>query len=811
MLRASWPLISSSFAPGARSTLEKPAIFPSAIRARGFVRNLAAKAASVDGRDDEPGSEFTPSYRFPSFPLILNQTTNETDSLPKPLYERLPKSAADIVAQVVASLPELLPEPDTDPESIFEDKENADYSGVVSALAPFTSTEALRALVAATNYDEALEVLDELLEVGVQIPFSHTYELAAIRAVKSEARTAAEVEEQIQVFKKWFSLTPTADPSRPRSLDRLMRHILLSPLNSLQLIVEFGLIAADKGFAPHIHDRVLGFVCTYGDPSRAMDFLEEIYCSWTDAFRRDAVGLVVRTFARAGQFDHAVELVPDPLETSFHLTPYTYNFLLLKMRASGDSRYVPHIDFVSQRKSEAFFRSRGPRLMRKDHLATSIQCLVNVGELDMAIDLFPHLRDAGSDLMMETFELIRPHLKRTTALPEKIFSTKPDQRYAVALKALAKAWRLKEALAILPAYHRNNTNHRTSGYNLLLNKLKAACNPMYNPSIELVGRLKEQATISARYLGKNWTSDLETSFSGVNLLDVRALRRGFRSPAPSQKPSVITIVRFMEDYLSSGHTRAISLLRKDALRTPSSASAYILAELLFHERRHQPIQVIRTFAAYFYIVGLPRDDLLLHLRVWTDPDASDVWVARPLAKLYPDPAHTAVVWRALLETVEHKSGLEDLLGSTPTSSVNRGVPLLGPTACAAFTPFLRRMCLAFGSERGLHVLRDMLRLGITPTIPSANGARNAVFSHRRSDAREQGKVDGASTARKGSLFPAVDPVLYVAIIRGFLGSSKIPEAKDVIRRMFERFGPSIRENEILQPLLVDVEKAQSRR
>ncbi|KAJ7108475.1 hypothetical protein C8R44DRAFT_802775 [Mycena epipterygia] len=594
MLRASWALVSLPFIPGARSRLDRPipAFFSPNLRLwlqdRSFVSGPKWSTANgppfIDTATPEVASDdtiktpeeaapdiFTPStgmssnFRFPPFPLALTEEAEpkisaapepETDTdifePPSPeytrVYERLPKPSADILTQVVRSLPELLPEPETDPGSIFEDSSHIDYAGIsTSSVPPITSTRALEILVAGRKYDEALRVLDALLEVGTEIPFSSSYEMAAISAVKSPAQTKTEIDDQIETFKKWFSLIPPADQSRPRTFRRLRDYIMLSPLNSLRLIMEFGLIAAEKGFASSTHYRVTRLVATNGEPDVTLQFIDELRRRNRTFLERssqradadiqdrklhvDIVGAAVRALASAGHFDHAVQLIPDPLETNFHLTPYSYTFLLRKMQGTKDSRYLPHINFVAQHKSETRFRDTGLKRMDKDKLAMSIRCLANVGEFDLAMGLLSNL-EATEVALVPTLQVLLarlqsggddrylPYIEHISRLQQTIPVTSPvpaassapetpdgqptrlvvdkENNFGRAIEALTRAWCLDEAVALLPVYHRTNTRNITGIYNLVLWKLKTSNNPKYYSYVERVTQMSAETSTLAR-------------------------------------------------------------------------------------------------------------------------------------------------------------------------------------------------------------------------------------------------------------------------------------------------------------------------
>ncbi|KAJ7266966.1 hypothetical protein B0H12DRAFT_1230078 [Mycena haematopus] len=459
---------------------------------------------------------------------------------------------------------------------------------------------------------------------------------AAIWAVRAPASTTAEMDDQIKTFRKWFSLIPRADGSGSRTFVRLRRHIMLSPLNSLRLIKEFGLIAAEKGYA---RTRT---------PTSPL---------WSKtAF--DIVTVAVKTLADASRFDHAVQLIPDPTETHFHLRPDSYFYLDLRKRA-------------------------------------------------------------GSNL-------------------------------AASLLSLRKAF---------------------------TKRLVSSADP----------------------------------------------------------PNPLTIVGFLEAYLASRRTRAIPLLRNLALgRGGGHIVSYIFAEMLFHARRENPDLVIQTFVTHFFIVGLPREEILLRLEsMERDPITEALWSAAPQMKLFPHPMHVAVVWRALLDLTHDNAALEALyakvlkfadLTSPQAPVLAAGIPLLHPppawktgVAASVFTPFMQRMCRAFGTERGALILKDMVRLGIPPNIYQLT--QLAIEYARAGEAREGDEetdsaegADGEAARRRTqrNLLPPVDQVFYRAVVRGFLISKRLAEARSVEQRMFKRYGYVPGEDQYADELYEDLRAAEER-
>ncbi|KAF8138099.1 hypothetical protein K438DRAFT_2030807 [Mycena galopus ATCC 62051] len=977
----------------------------------------------ISENDPEPSL----SFRSPPFPLATveelklepkisaepnrNRDTNvfEPTTLEYRAYERLPQHSVDILTQVAQSLPEILPEPETEDGSIFEDNSHDDYAGIsTSSTPPITSTQSLEMLVTNRIYDEATRVLDTLRQVGTRIPPSFTYEEAAIWAVTSPQTLRP----------RWTPRFKHPSSFRTKKFYRLRKRIMLSPFNSLRLIMEFGLIAAEKGYARSTCYDVVALVCMYSDPNATLRYIDELRgcnrrfleqltaveqsteaeqatkAADVDALdnklRVDIVGAAVRTLANAGRFDHAVQLIPDPTETRFHLMPDVYHYLVQKMEMTRNPRYIPHINFVTQHKTEARHRSLGLKKMDKPDLALAIRCLANIGQFDLAIGLLPKFlgddgdvesnshsvwrsrarRDGilpalpGAPSMAEPEELSRSSIKLTTLdfllarlresehdghsiyfdhISQLRAATEPtpaitdsapgitdsavsrsdtpdveprrptlvNAEYGRAIRALTKAWCLEEAVALMPAYTQGNTSYHKKLYNLLLWKLKSSYNPKYRPYVAKIEELRERAVTQATQ-GKaipRVASEAESSvneelqearlttlaeksisipsaeadaaneadsakqwdFSGEDIFmassvssskplqslestlaaSLRELRKALRARFPLAYPHPLTVVRFLDAYLASGRSRAILLLRNLALSCGARPSLlYFFAEMLFHARRGNSDLVIQTFVTHFFIVGLPRDDLLIRLRNFEpDPATEALWGAKPENKLFPHRMHAAVVWRALLQLTHEKQmltrdkqPLEALYAkllrfadlNTPQSSVlAAGVPLLHPPPswkagvdASVFTPFIRRMCRAFGTERGALILKDMVRLGIEPNIYQLTElaiAYSRVGEVRRTlllldqvenatkawESVDEDSSQGNENEAQRILVPRVDQVFYVAVVRGFLISKRIAEARSVEQRMYKRYGYVPGESQHLDELYEDLQTAEA--
>ncbi|KAJ7754443.1 hypothetical protein B0H16DRAFT_744515 [Mycena metata] len=249
--------------------------------------------------------------------------------------------------------------------------------------------------------------------------------------------------------------------------------------------------------------------------------------------------------------------------------------------------------------------------------------------------------------------------------------------------------------------------------------------------------------------------------------------------------------------------------------------------MLFHARFGNPDLVIWTFATHYYMVGVPRDDIITRLRnMELDPADVALWGCTPPYKLYPNPRETAVIWRALLKFMDDEGLMEKLYGkllqyADPSRrtepELHPGLPLFQPPPAwatavdeSAFTPFVRSMGTAFGNERGALVVKEMGNVGLTPTIYQLTEL--AMLYSRSGDVERTFYIlNQVESQRDQDSAIRVDQVFYVAIARGFLISNQLQAALAVERRMIRRYGFKAGKSRLLDELYEDIRTASQGR
>jgi hypothetical protein len=235
----------------------------------------------------------------------------------------------------------------------------------------------------------------------------------------------------------------------------------------------------------------------------------------------------------------------------------------------------------------------------------------------------------------------------------------------------------------------------------------------------------------------------DVSFTRLYRHLIRTLRSSW-SP-----PSALDIHRFMKIYLEqTGKVDRIRFLEAIARDSGYRAiSKFRLAELLFHYHRRDHYHVLKTWAHSFFMVGIPRDILVLYLKEQERDNEEDIfhpfgiqaqnWQDR--AKIMPDPTVTAMLWHSLIrlstsnEMVQRlyermllfAQGVHSDSLANMDSRYSHVRPLRIPrwwkkgTASGAFTPFMRPLMGAAGEHyaaRGTQILRDAMNAGIDPDI-----------------------------------------------------------------------------------------------
>jgi hypothetical protein len=428
---------------------------------------------------------------------------------------------------------------------------------------------------------------------------------------------------------------------------------------------------------------------------------------------------------------------------------------------------------------------------------------------------------------------------------------------------LAYSSRFETAFSLLPKP--GDSFRLTSAiYDILLRSLRHAEYSAAAKFIPLVEDLRKQEIKQAEdtevLVFRDNFGDLSPTNYGTDVgRAILYLRKALTSKHNLPHPLILS--NFFERYVSSTtkrKRRAITTLRNKALQSGGrSADTYLFAEMHYYRRIEQDDLVIKTFADHFHLIGVPQDDVMMHYQRISqhlkekyqneEPstssqlhkyelrqaekhsqvnnptgrfprDTPSFKVAR--RKYWPSHLHTTLVWHSLLNLTSSDAAVDHLYKKLvriatehfdPSQVTPDDNPVLPPpssthnVSASAFTPFIRRLMLGFGSNRGAMVLSDMLKAGLEPTLhhftelagqyARLGDAPKALMILDRMEAAKNASmnagVEQASPATAfasrdkpvGLSFPAPDVVLYTSLLRGFLISRNLRAIDEVDRRL----------------------------
>ncbi|KIY72718.1 hypothetical protein CYLTODRAFT_417717 [Cylindrobasidium torrendii FP15055 ss-10] len=194
-------------------------------------------------------------------------------------------------------------------------------------------------------------------------------------------------------------------------------------------------------------------------------------------------------------------------------------------------------------------------------------------------------------------------------------------------------------------------------------------------------------------------------------------------------PHIDTVRHFYHHYTLAGRTRALHSLRRRYIKlNPAAASVFLFCAMENSRNiaasRSWDHPYYRTALSIFYYnfngYGVPMDELRqLAQRKddGTDDQAAYISVANR-AKLWPLPAHAAIVWECLLKCTHAREvdALWDTLLDVTYKTLRSGpAKWRDPTPfCNMFGLFLDRMMQLHGLQRGVDMLNQMQSVGVAP-------------------------------------------------------------------------------------------------
>ncbi|KAJ3512071.1 hypothetical protein NLJ89_g3730 [Agrocybe chaxingu] len=441
-----------------------------------------------------------------------------------------------------------------------------------------------------------------------------------------------------------------------------------------------------------------------------------------------------------------------------------------------------------------------------------------------------------------------------------------------AIRALAYANRLDEAIRLLPDPDNPTFRLTTYTYNVILNRLTRTKREVRDAYTPLVKALRDD---DATALHRN-SPDLRTLAQELDLTagsktstqvdfgddlvaGLRYLKKNVADHDKSKLPHPFTLVNFMSMYLATGRTRALKMLLDKAIRHGFIATSnFVFAEMLFYRRIGQPNLVIKTFVDHFFLSAVPREEVVKcvtridsQINNYDPTSGEDPPLKRfypfnesftlPRGKIWPSRIHCNLIWDALSELTTVDRELEVLyyklvqyvadgrvLSETePLSAIDELPTPAGWTTsagAAAFTPFIYRLMYLRGPHFGVRMFRQMLQLGVKPTV--YHYTELAGYFARKSDSRKAFAILDGMAAQQQHPFgretyeveqrgisppvreyhlPRPTVVTYVSLIRGFLIAKNLEAAEAALRRLRKVHTHVPGENRFLDRALEDLE------
>lgn len=272
-------------------------------------------------------------------------------------------------------LPELLP--DYLPGDAIFEVEGQEYSAVASTLSPHnspnSSIRALAELVELRDFNQAYLLLKDIQDLHIHIPLSYAYEAPAQAALRNGDLHASI---QVEQFTAWFSLIPPAHTSDTiRTFDETCHLIFQAKVTNLALVITFVKIMASKGYGEKISVQAIPTIMRYSSFEVGLNFLDDfndanakywaihdpkVAAKKSEKLAISVRGLAVRSLAYSDRIHEALSLLPDPNDTRFKLTTFTYNILLRRLEKSMNvelRKQIPMVEELRSRESSAVFEN----------------------------------------------------------------------------------------------------------------------------------------------------------------------------------------------------------------------------------------------------------------------------------------------------------------------------------------------------------------------------------------------------------------------------------------------------------------------
>lgn len=284
--------------------------------------------------------------------------------------------------------------------------------------------------------------------------------------------------------------------------------------------------------------------------------------------------------------------------------------------------------------------------------------------------------------------------------------------------------------------------------------------------------------------------------------------------------SVTDLASFMKSYLSTGHRRALPLLRNRLLRLSrnarwkSSLGLWATAEMQLYRSKDQHDEVLRVFQSVFLPIGIT-NQLLHELGVSASPGGTSPDEA-PTPLWPPSEAIALAAWSAATLAASHEDHrvLEHCYSifvqacNPASNALFRLPPAMLPDA-TAFQPWVGAFARRSGPEGVIKVMKDMRELKISPTIMTWNALAKAYISNNEWEvaksilmkmeaSRGSGTFETSSAPTKERVrnrlgpvadwgFPAANSSTYYVLLRELYMTEQLSAARE-LRAMLVQSG-----------------------
>lgn len=276
--------------------------------------------------------------------------------------------------------------------------------------------------------------------------------------------------------------------------------------------------------------------------------------------------------------------------------------------------------------------------------------------------------------------------------------------------------------------------------------------------------------------------------------------------------------QFIERYLASGRTRALTLLHKKALRASfHHGPPWIFAEMLYYLNNRMYELVVTTFVDYFHIVGLPRAEIMEKLQAW---DIQNDTQSPLKVKAIPDAEHISVVWEAMIQLCQRRRSLlmlyfqflyeigqskgekrretafksrKSWVNATPQiigSNLEAPRPPPSQFSLTVFAKFVTTFTRRFNRVVAWRVIRRMMTHDAKLELAHVTVVLRALTQKGNHHLAIK-LLDDMEAAFNGPLHSRMPPpniVIYTCILRGCVNAQAWDTAEDVKRRMVRNLG-----------------------